>query len=138
MEVITVGSKTLVMDGAHNGQKMATFVSSFKHLFPGIKPAVAIAVKDSKEAEEIVEPLADLASEVIVTTFRTSPGMPAKSMNPNVLATLFKTHSGIKVVVAYDLESAYDLLLQSKASVLILTGSFYFISQLRHLKQLAQ
>ena len=126
-----VGEKTIVMDGAHNGQKMETFLASFQGLYPDAKPAVMIALKEGKEPHDVAPLLATFASKIIVTTFNTSQDLPAKSMDPDQLASIFREAGANDVAVEPDLDEAYRLLLESPGDVGLITGSFYLISQLR-------
>lgn len=137
MDARQINGKTLLMDGAHNGQKMQTFLQSFKQRFPGVKPAVLIALKKGKEPADVVPLLANIASEVIVTTFNTSQDLPAQSIEPDMLAKKFKEAGLQRVLVESDQQQAYQLLLRSEAKVCIITGSFYLLSQLRASEQLA-
>jgi dihydrofolate synthase/folylpolyglutamate synthase len=67
MDIKQLKGKVLIMDGAHNEQKMTAFVSSYKQLYPDNKPAILLALKAGKEYQTIVPLLAGLASRVIVT-----------------------------------------------------------------------
>lgn len=126
-----VGTKTIIMDGAHNGQKMRTFLKSFQQAYPGVKPAVMIALKEGKEPAEVAELLAPLASEIIVTTFSTSQDLPARSINPDLLAHIFQAAGAPTVSVEPDYDVAYLRLLSTAGKTAIVTGSFYLLSQLR-------
>jgi dihydrofolate synthase/folylpolyglutamate synthase len=131
MEIIMRGDKTIVMDGAHNEQKMTAFVGSFRERFPDVKPAIIVALKTGKEYEAVSPLLAGLASEIIVTTFDTSQDLPAISMDPEMLATSLRQHGSQQVQVVPDQRLAYDTLMTTAATTCIITGSFYLLSQLR-------
>ena len=131
-----VGGKLIIMDGAHNGQKMETFLHSFQHAYPGVRPAVLIALKEGKEPAAVAPLLASLASEIIVTTFNTSQDLPAKSIDPTELARIFVEAGIANVSVEPDQRRAYDRLLAAPGEVAIITGSFYLLSQLRDSEQL--
>lgn len=126
-----VGDTLIVMDGAHNGQKMETFLRSFSHAYPDEKPAVLIALKEGKEPSAVAPMLAPIASEIIVTTFDTSQDLPAKSIDPNELAGIFKTAGAVHISVEPDHRQAYQKLLATKSKIVIITGSFYLLSQIR-------
>lgn len=132
MEIIERGGKTIVMDGAHNEQKMSAFVRSFRQRFPAMRPTVLVALKTGKEYRAVGPMLADLASRIIVTTFDTSQDLPAQSMDPQVFATSLLQAGAGMVEVVPDQRLAYDTLMASSDSVCIITGSFYLLSQLRH------
>jgi dihydrofolate synthase/folylpolyglutamate synthase len=131
MEIVSIGDKQLIMDGAHNEQKMTAFVASFQHQFPGVRPAVLIALKTGKEYQAVSPLLARLASTIIVTTFDTSQDLPAQSIDPMVLAQALRTAGADNVQVIPDLRQAYESLMQTPPNTVIITGSFYLLSQLR-------
>jgi dihydrofolate synthase/folylpolyglutamate synthase len=137
MDRRVIGDKTIIMDGAHNAQKMDTFLRSFQKAYPGVKPAVLIALKHGKEPAELGPMLALVASRVIVTTFNTSQDLPAHPIDPIELAALFQAAGVKNVAVITDQHAAYEALLQSKEPVSIITGSFYLLSQLRQREHLA-
>lgn len=131
MDARTVKGKVVIMDGAHNEQKMATFLASFGQMYPGVKPAVLLALKEGKDSSNLGSLFAPLASELIITTFNTSQDLPARSIDPSELAKVFR-HGGVQNVSAVsDQHEAYKKLLASSAKVCIITGSFYLLSQLR-------
>lgn len=132
MEIRKHGSKTLVMDGAHNEQKMTAFVSSFTELFPGVKPAVLVALKTGKEYQAVSPLLAQLAAQIIVTTFDTSQDLPARSMDPELFADALRAAGAQNVRVVPNQRLAYDTLMQTAQTTRVITGSFYLLSQLRN------
>jgi dihydrofolate synthase/folylpolyglutamate synthase len=137
MDIRQVGDKTIVMDGAHKGQKMQTFLQSFQHAYPNVKPAILIALKQGKEHADVAPLLASAASKVIVTTFDTSQDLPAVSIQPNELAGIFRDAGVHDVEVEPDHRKAYQKLLEGPEAVCVITGSFYLLSQLRQREHLA-
>jgi dihydrofolate synthase / folylpolyglutamate synthase len=131
MDLRTLGDKTLVMDGAHNQQKMETFVRSFEAKFPGKKAAILLSLKNEKDYKAVVAALLPVAAEVIATTFKTSQELPVVSMDPQVLADYCRQQGLEKVTVLPNHHEAYAKLLQSEERILIITGSFYLLYQLR-------
>jgi len=136
MERLVMGSKTIVMDGAHNTQKMEAFVQSFRKLYPDVRPAILISLKQGKDFQGVVPILAALASRIIVTTFKTTQDLPVKSMEPSKLADAFKAVSKVTVQVIADQQTALDALLAGDEEICVITGSFYLLSQLRRSKLL--
>jgi len=131
MEIIEDEDLTVVMDGAHNAQKMTSFIASFQKQFPGVQPAVLLALKEGKEYETVSPLLADFADTIIVTSFATSQDLPSVSMDPEVLAEALRHAGAQSVQVVPDLRMAYDTLMQNPAIIKVVTGSFYLLSQLR-------
>lgn len=131
MDVRRIAGKTIIMDGAHNEQKMATFLDSFKALYPDVTPAVMIALKEGKEPATVAPLIAPLASRIIVTAFHTSQDLPARSIAPETLAALLKAAGAAAIQVEPDMQRAFNALIDGPENVCIVTGSFYLLSQLR-------
>ncbi len=73
----------------------------------------------------------NLASEIIVTTFKTSQDLPVLSTDPEEIANQLLKIGTKNVSVEKDNMKAYIKLLKSSSKHLIITGSFYLISQVR-------
>lgn len=135
MDITHLNGKTVIMDGAHNAQKMTAFVGSFKQLYPGVKPAVLVALKRGKENQEIASILGPICNRLVTTTFRTSQDLPFRSMNIQVLANTFKPY--VKDIRAeVDQNKALTDILNGPEEIIIITGSFYLLHQLRNNKLL--
>jgi dihydrofolate synthase/folylpolyglutamate synthase len=133
MDVRRIAAKTIVMDGAHNAQKMTAFVQSYNKLYPNTKPAILIALKRGKEYKAVVPLLAQLTNQVIITSFATSQDLPVVSMDPIVLAEAFKEAGVAQVLAVPDHSEAFRQLLALPGKDVIITGSFYLLSQIRKL-----
>lgn len=130
MEAHKIENKTVIMDGAHNAQKMAAFIASYKKLFPETKPAILLGVKEGKEYKELIPLLKPFAESIITTSFESSQDLPIKSMPAQKLADAFgKTRTKVRVIDDHD--EAYKTLLKSSEEVLVVTGSFYLLGQIR-------
>ncbi|MEI7632371.1 MAG: Mur ligase family protein [bacterium] len=136
MDVFNIKDKVLIMDGAHNGQKSHNFVKSFKNMFPNQKATVMIALKDGKEYAEVLKELKDITSSLIVTKFNTSQDLPAHSIDPTIIRDSAIKMGYASVSVIDDNKLAYNELLSKKDDLLVITGSFYLLSQVRKNQQL--
>ncbi len=130
MEGRQVGTKTIVMDGAHNSQKMQAFVDSFRHKYPGQKVPVLLSLKSDKEHQEVLRELLPICSELIITSFQTSEDLPATPNDPNVLAEEAKRIGSQHIKIEPNPFKAYKLLLNTKTKLAVVTGSFYLIADL--------
>ena len=130
MDARKVGEKTIIMDGAHNGQKMTAFWQSFTELYKGVKPTVLFALKQGKEIADIAPLLAQHASEVMVTTFSKTQDLPIASMEPSEITSVLQAH-GVKYRVCADQDEAYAAFCEVTKEVGVITGSFFLIAQLR-------
>ena len=148
MDAHSVDGKLVIMDGAHNVQKMTAFWESFAAQYPGVKPTVLLALKRGKEINGLVPLLQTYAGEVIVTAYTKTQDLPISATPPGEIAGVLKA-SGIKCRSVPDAEAAYRLLLATlrpadkhplpaSGSVLdandgvgVITGSFFLIAELR-------
>lgn len=130
MEVRVLEDKTVIMDGAHNGQKMTAFWHSFTTKYPGAKPVVLLALKQGKEIADIVPLLQNHAAEVIVTTFTKTQDLPLLSIEPSEITSVLQAN-GVKCRAIHSQKEAYETFLHHIQDVGVITGSFFLISQLR-------
>lgn len=130
MHRVDVQGKTIVMDGAHNGQKMAAFVASFASEYGDIKVPVLLALKEGKEVEDVAPELAKIASKIIVTTFSLMQDLPFASKQPSEIVRSIIAN-GVKCEIIEDPEEAYAALIEATDTVAVITGSFFLIGQLR-------
>lgn len=131
METLTVQAKNIIMDGAHNEQKMCAFVNSFQALYPGQKASILIALKEGKEYKSVLPLLRPICNRLIVTSFKTAQDLPIISINPQVLASAARGFGFTDIQLELDYKKAYELLLATPGNPVIITGSFYLLSSLR-------
>jgi dihydrofolate synthase/folylpolyglutamate synthase len=130
MDIKKMGTnKTVVMDGAHNVQKMTAFIESFKNIFPDTNPVVLIGLRSGKEYMSVAPLISSFASKVITTSFSTTQDLPVVSIPAKDLALAFE--GKVKVEAINDPVKAYQKLLNEQNEVLVVTGSFYLISEIR-------
>ena len=131
MEIRQVQGKTVIMDGAQNGQKMTAFIGSFLKIYPSTRPAVLLSLKQGKDYAEVLPVLRTVASTLILTTFATAQDMPLKSMDMTVLKAEAGKLGFTTTIQCADQDEALRLLLTQPEEVVIITGSFYLIGRLR-------
>jgi len=68
-EVIHKSGKLIIVDGAHNPQKMASFLDSVAKIFPGRKFNFLVAFKNDKDYTKILELIKPFARKIFITTF---------------------------------------------------------------------
>lgn len=129
MDTLHYKNATIIMDGAHNGQKITQLVNSYKRLYPDQKAVVVVALKNGKEYEEALQILAPITSKFIFTEFNLTQDIPSVSIDTTLLADV-ATHFGIRYDVIKDQVSAVEAAV-SLSDLVLITGSFYLIAQLR-------
>ena len=133
MDIKQVGDKTLIMDGAHNQQKMGAFVESFKQLYPDKKTAILMSLKEDKEYKVVLPLIEPICSRLIITKFLVAQDLPAKPIGPEVIAKEANRLGFDNITQLTNLSRAYQMLLEAPEDIMIVTGSFYLISNLRSL-----
>ncbi|MDQ5963739.1 MAG: Mur ligase protein [Patescibacteria group bacterium] len=131
MERHNIDGKTVVLDGAHNQQKMTVMVKSFRVMYSKKKPVILMALKEGKEVKDIVPILADFAQKVIVTTFHEVQDLPFRCMDPAEIATEFQKYGYEDVLIEPDTGKAWEVFAERTSSVGLVTGSFYLVAELK-------
>ena len=137
MDIRRIGPKTIVMDGAHNVQKMKVFASSFRLLYPGVRPTILIGSKRNQDFQRALPTLSQVASDVIVTTIH-SRHKQTSTHHPKKLADTVNRLTNIPVRTIPDQQTAVDTLLASPGNVVVIIGSFHLLGQLRRLPPLVK
>jgi len=131
MDIVQYKNKTIVFDGAHNAQKMTMLVQSFQQLFHRQKAAVLIAQKSKKDIGAIVPLLRTISDTVVATNFNTSQDVPITSILPQRIVALFKLNGFESARADSDPLHAFETLLVGEHKVILVTGSFYLIAEIR-------
>lgn len=133
MEIIEEGAKILILDSAHNPQKLRALRESIEDYFPRQKIAILVGFSGGRgrQAEQLLEELEPLASHMLVTSLQDGTFHTARDV-PEVMAAAEAI--GLTSVEGIEsLETAYAALLKRPEPILLITGSIYLISQVRHM-----
>jgi dihydrofolate synthase/folylpolyglutamate synthase len=129
-EIKQYRSKTLVIDGAHNVQKMTALLSNLKKVFPEQKYTFIVAFKEDKEIEAMVQLITPLAEKVIVTSyFNDTVDFVTFSENPEIIADLFRKY-GCKDVSIQVSKEAVSHIENIHSNIVVVTGSLYLLSDI--------
>ncbi len=135
MQELTVApGQAVVMDGAHNQQKMHAFVASFISKYGNQKVPVLLALKKDKY-EQFMQELMPIMSELIITTFVTSQDTPIVSVEPERIVKVCKDLHFANYRIIPDHSLAFCALLELGQPLSVVTGSFYLLTQVRPLLQ---
>lgn len=133
MDIFKKSGKTIVLDGAHNEQKMSAFLASLASAFPNRKFPVLMALKQGKELEQLAPMLAQHASSLIATELSGSQDTPLASIEGKAIAEAFRNSGMDEISVEYDMKKAFDELLETASDVVVVTGSLYLVAKVRKL-----
>ena len=129
-EVIHKNKKLIIIDGAHNPQKMRSFLESVAKIFPRKRFNFLLAFKKDKDYPEILEIMKPLTKRIFITTFFIeNMDLIRFSEDPQevikVLKKLgFKNYESIennKLALEKALKESHDL---------IVTGSLYLLADI--------
>lgn len=133
MEKVSVGNKTIIMDGAHNEQKMDSLVQSFQQQYPGQQAAVLLSIVEYK-AEAVaglLSILKPITGQLILTEFQGQQDTPKKSIPLRVMQEAANAAGYQNVIAIISPEKAYQELLKTNSPLGIITGSFYLLNHIR-------
>jgi dihydrofolate synthase/folylpolyglutamate synthase len=133
METVRLGGKIIIMDGAHNGQKIQALVRSVQEQYPGEEIAVLAGfLSDHPDrVADVAYQLAAFAHFLIITGFAGKRDGPKHAETPAAVAAMIP--AGKAYTVIEDPEAAFQALCQRPEKVLVVTGSFYLLNHIRPL-----
>lgn len=135
MEEVQYKGKTIIIDGAHNGQKLHALSESVRSKYPGqsIAAVVSFVSQRSYRLEDSAEELTALLDHVIITSFKSAQDGPHGSVDAEELRQIFTAHGAKSIEVAPDPAAALQLLLARPEPILMIAGSFYLLNHIRPL-----
>ncbi len=132
-EVFNNVAETIVLDGAHNPQKMTAFMETLCTTYKNLPIIAVVSLGKNKQAtaEETMRIISETADEVVVTEFQLdSIGMfgalPASKLASSIQNVSVVICSDPLEALAYARTKAI-----STQAVVVVTGSFYLISNVR-------
>lgn len=130
--IISINRKNIIIDGAHNQQKMEVFVDAVKYLFPNKKFDFLIAFTNTKDFKPMLELIIPIADKIVITSFKNdSQDLKHESVKPKNILKILKGMEYVNATKISNHIKAYDQLLHSNSeNDIIITGSFYLINEL--------
>lgn len=129
MEMFKLQGKTIVLDGAHNGQKMEAFIESLRQKFPGEPFAALVAFAKARDNrwQYALDELLPNAERLIITSFQLEPDdTPKDSLDVAEVAAYITPRHGA-ITTEPDTVKAFQALLDAPESLLVVTGSLYLL-----------
>ncbi len=129
IEIIERNGKTLILDAAHNAQKMQTLVPSIQHKFPHQKFVVLFALLKSNDSKihDVLKALLPITNHLIIIDFVGRQDLRKRSTSPSTLAHEAKQLGFTAVEILQDTDQAYARLMSLAGSHALITGSFYLL-----------
>lgn len=136
MEIVQQ-SPTVILDGAHNPDKISALVHSMKKLFPNRNIITVLAIKNSKQKEDMLRILLGVSKTFVLTEFDllAEGGGTISYFAAALRDSIRKYDATVTSLVLPNpqeaLQTALDL---SRASdIILVTGSIYLIGEIKKL-----
>ncbi len=135
METLSQDGKVLIIDGAHNAQKLHALGLSIKRKYAGKQMAGVVSFVDGRSyrLEDSTKELAALLDHIIITSFNGPQDGPHHSVDTTELEQLFRRHGAASIEVIPDPKTAFAALLKRPERLLLVAGSFYLLNHIRPL-----
>jgi len=136
MEQIVYKGKTIILDGAHNAQKLHALAQNMRRHYPGQSIAAIVSLAGGREyrLDSAVTEIASFINHAIVTPFGLKGERHGSSDTDMLLGQL--TRQGLRSAELVDSPgAAIEALLKRPEQVLMVTGSLYLIGHIRQLLQ---
>ncbi len=135
----------IILDGAHNSDKVKALIYSIRKIFPKKKVTSIIAIKNDKNAKEMLTQLLKISDRVIFTNFQLTADIGIiNSFDPKELLTItqiiqqhryISRHTKVvkKISVAGNVEKALDEAIKSAKpdDLILVTGSLYLVGEIK-------
>lgn len=132
MEIVRYKGKTIILDGAHNAQKLETLAESVRKQFPhqSIAALVSFAKTKQSRAQANLDVLDKLCDFMIFTSFATAE-QERVSITLLKLAEKAQQLDDNKWEIIDSPAEAFQQLLKRPEKVLLVTGSFFLLNHIR-------
>ena len=128
-EIIKTNGKKLIVDVAHNPQKMTGFIDNLKVLYPMTKFTFLLAFKQSKDYKTMLKIILPLANNFILTKFFVkNQDLHHLSVNPALIKHTLIELGFNQVKIINDPHLALQQAI--KSNNLVITGSIYLLGEI--------
>jgi dihydrofolate synthase/folylpolyglutamate synthase len=129
-DIKQINNQTIILDGAHNQQKMTTLLKSLNLLFPKQKYNFLLAFKKGRDIHQMLKLITPHADQIIVTNFFKDPKNPDFSEEPKII-TRYLEKVNFKNFRIYDNQQrSLDYVATLVNKPLVITGSLYLLSEI--------
>jgi dihydrofolate synthase / folylpolyglutamate synthase len=138
-EELVIGGKTVILDGAHNQQKMASLLEAVQDRFPNSKFAFIVGFKQGKDWEKMLDQIIPVASSISALSFSIEGYDLAIRSVPTEQIGEYLTRKGYlgKVSQGMDGRTIQEVIATAPEKIVVFTGSIYLIAWwYMHLKAL--
>ncbi len=126
-----IDGKLVILDGAHNPQKMSAFVNSLTQEYPDLKFDFLIAFSRTKDFTLMLESIVPVASTITITTFgNEKQGMHVQSQSPEHIQDALLKMGFTNITTIANNKNAMQTVLEKSTLPVVITGSLYLLSDI--------
>jgi dihydrofolate synthase/folylpolyglutamate synthase len=131
MEILKIKKRTIIVDGAHNPQKMEALIRSLEKIYPKQKFTFLVAFKKGKDFQAMLERIIPLTDKIILTQFSTT-GMDNhwSSIDNEEISTFLKSKNFKNISIIKNKHSDILQNIGMSKRPIVVTGSLYLISSI--------
>lgn len=127
----------VILDGAHNPDKVKALVQAMQTIFPKKKVKALVAIKKDKDAREILKKLLPICQNIIISAFRLRGdiGEIASYAPESLRSTIYGFAKTMNVSIVPKAKHAYTKILKeaNKDDIILVTGSLYLVGEIRRI-----
>ena len=128
MEIRKIGKTNLIIDGAHNPQKMTAFIASLKIIFPKQNFDFILAFRKGKDFRNILTEILPVADHIFLTDFSLSnQENSSSSTDSKEIASYFKKEKFSNFSIIENNQKEILATIKKGKKSIVLTGSLYLI-----------
>jgi dihydrofolate synthase/folylpolyglutamate synthase len=130
-EIQTIRGKTVILDGAHNPQKMRAFLDTLAKVYPDRTFSFLVGFKKGKDVDTMLEMLIPLANTITVTDFfNDQADFVSVAAEPEEVAGMLDGMGFTRYNRVYSARHVMDDIISAAGDILVITGSLYLIGEL--------
>lgn len=130
LELKKIRGKIVILDGAHNPQKMASFLANLNEIFPNGKFNFLIGFKKGKAISAMLHQIIPLSCSITLTSFfQGAQDMPNFSETAKKLKLSLKKMGFNRCQAVPKPKAAFEAVM-AKEGITIVTGSLYLIAEI--------
>ena len=130
-EQIDYNDQPLILDGAHNPQKISAFLGSLFKIYSDDKFNLILAFKDKKDVDAMLAEVIKYRDNwncVIITSFEVNQDMPIKSVEVDILESKIIELGITNYRIEPNIATALELISTLEPEVItVITGSLYLV-----------
>lgn len=125
-----IGGHSIILDGAHNPQKMKSLILSLKNFYPQKKFTFLLAFKQRKDFSQMIKMIIPIADQIIITGFKVNfQDMVQISQSTSSIVSLLKKIKFSNYQIIPDQSLALKTAIKSSRNIVV-TGSLYLLGEI--------